>query len=139
LSDSDRPPSLRIELFVADVERSARFYEDVLGFVRVRESDGYIAVHLGDAHVGIGVKESLPAGHPLRPGEDERVGVGVEIVIEVNDVVTTYGHVEASGHSMLVPLSRRPWGLDDFRIVDPDGYYLRITNRTEQTAVRPMK
>ena len=24
---------------------------------------------------------------------------------------------------------RRPWGLQDFRVIDPDGYYLRITHR----------
>lgn len=23
----------------------------------------------------------------------------------------------------------RPWGLKDFRICDPDGYYLRITSK----------
>jgi lactoylglutathione lyase len=25
-------------------------------------------------------------------------------------------------------LCDRPWGLRDFRVVDPDGYYLRITH-----------
>jgi hypothetical protein len=26
------------------------------------------------------------------------------------------------------PLQLRPWGLYDFRLTDPDGYYLRITH-----------
>jgi hypothetical protein len=26
-------------------------------------------------------------------------------------------------------LQERPWGLTDFRILDPAGYYLRITGR----------
>jgi hypothetical protein len=26
------------------------------------------------------------------------------------------------------PLTDRPWGLRDFRVVDPDGYYLRVTH-----------
>jgi hypothetical protein len=26
------------------------------------------------------------------------------------------------------PMLDRPWGLRDFRMVDPDGYYLRITS-----------
>jgi hypothetical protein len=25
-------------------------------------------------------------------------------------------------------MRERPWGLRDFRVVDPDGYHLRITN-----------
>lgn len=28
----------------------------------------------------------------------------------------------------------RPWGLRDFRVVDPSGYYLRITERHPGTA-----
>ncbi len=30
---------------------------------------------------------------------------------------------------MIEPLLVRPWGLTDFRVADPDGYYLRITSR----------
>jgi lactoylglutathione lyase len=26
------------------------------------------------------------------------------------------------------PMRERPWGSKDFRIVDPDGYYLRLTS-----------
>jgi hypothetical protein len=26
------------------------------------------------------------------------------------------------------PLRSRPWGLTDFRVTDPDDYYLRITH-----------
>jgi lactoylglutathione lyase len=25
-------------------------------------------------------------------------------------------------------LREQPWGLHDFRVVDPDGYYLRVTH-----------
>jgi hypothetical protein len=27
------------------------------------------------------------------------------------------------------PLKEQPWGAEDFRIVDPDGYYWRITTK----------
>jgi predicted ester cyclase len=58
-----------------------------------------------------------------------RRGLGVEIVIEVDDVERCQERVAASGHPILEPLQDRPWGLRDFRISDPDGYYLRITSR----------
>jgi lactoylglutathione lyase len=57
-----------------------------------------------------------------------RRGLGVEIVIEVDDVDGWRDRVAASGHEILEPLQERPWGLRDFRISDPDGYYLRVTS-----------
>jgi uncharacterized glyoxalase superfamily protein PhnB len=53
----------------------------------------------------------------------------VEIVLEVDDVVGWRDRVLASGYPILEPLQERPWGLTDFRIADPDGYYLRLTSR----------
>lgn len=35
--------------------------------------------------------------------------------------------VVAAGWSLAEDLTRRPWGLVDFRLLDPDGYYLRVT------------
>jgi len=37
--------------------------------------------------------------------------------------------LRAAGWPLDEDLQDRPWGLRDFRILDPDGYYLRITNR----------
>jgi uncharacterized glyoxalase superfamily protein PhnB len=35
--------------------------------------------------------------------------------------------VRRSGYPLAAPMQDRPWGLRDFRVADPDGYYLRIT------------
>jgi len=35
----------------------------------------------------------------------------------------------AAGWPLAEDLQDRPWGLKDFRILDPAGYYLRITDR----------
>jgi hypothetical protein len=37
--------------------------------------------------------------------------------------------VIAMGWPLTEELQDRPWGLKDFRILDPAGYYLRITGR----------
>jgi len=58
----------------------------------------------------------------------KQVTVGVEIVLEVDDVEGWHARVGASGYPILESLQDRPWGLRDFRIADPDGYYLRITS-----------
>jgi lactoylglutathione lyase len=56
---------------------------------------------------------------------------GVELVLEVDDVVDERDRVAGAGWPIKEDLQDRPWGLTDFRILDPAGYYLRITNRAE--------
>jgi predicted enzyme related to lactoylglutathione lyase len=125
----DKQGSLRLEIFVRDVERSATFYERVLGFTRRDSSPGYAAVARGLAIIGIGRLADLEPDHPLRCGDGEHLGCGVEIVLEVDDVDGAFAGAQASGHPIASPLQGRPWGLRDFRLIDPDGFYIRITNR----------
>ncbi|MBX6353600.1 MAG: VOC family protein [Thermoflavifilum sp.] len=121
---------LRLELFVADVARSAAFYQRVLGFDVVKSSPGYAVVRRDDVQIGLGAADQLSQDHPLRPlHAGERKGVGVEVVLEVEDVNAAYQRVAAAGYPVAEPLMVRPWGLTDFRVMDPDGYYLRITSR----------
>jgi len=56
-----------------------------------------------------------------------RPPTGVEVVLEVDDVLRERDRVVAAGWSLAEDLTRRPWGLVDFRLLDPDGYYLRVT------------
>jgi predicted enzyme related to lactoylglutathione lyase len=123
---------LRLELFVEDMGATVGFYRRVLGFEVVREEPGdYASLRSGDVLLGIGPVSRLPerGGYFTRGIASQRRGLGVEIVIEVDDLGAAHRHVLASGHPVFEPLQQRPWGLIDFRIVDPDGYYLRVTSR----------
>lgn len=120
----------RMELFVKDVRASARFYSEVLGFVSGEESDDYMSVRNGDASIGLGAIENLPDGHYLKPqSNQERKGGGVEIVLEVEGIEACYRSIMELGYPVHGALARRPWGATDFRIVDPDGYYIRLTEK----------
>ncbi len=123
--------SLRLELFVVDMDRAIRFYQEVLGFALLRREPDYASLGHGEVLFGLGPVAKLPAagGYFTRSRLTQERGLGVEIVLEVDDVSTAYDAVRASGHPILEPLQDRPWGLTDFRIADPDGYYLRITSR----------
>jgi catechol 2,3-dioxygenase-like lactoylglutathione lyase family enzyme len=125
----DNQGSLRLEIFVRDIEQSTTFYERVLGFTRRHSSPGYAGVARGSATIGIGRLADLPSDHPLRSGDSERLGLGVEMVLEVDDVEGAFAAAKAVGHPIASPLQDRPWGLRDFRLIDPDGYYIRITDR----------
>lgn len=54
----------------------------------------------------------------------------MEIVLEVDDLDelrALYHRCQARG-VVAAALRLQPWGLQDFRVVDPDGYYLRVTH-----------
>ena len=128
----DREAGLRLELFVEDMTASIAFYTQVLAFEVVRhEPDDYAGLRWGNAVLGIGPLTKLPeeGGYFGRGISSRRRSLGVEIVLEVDDVEGWHTRVGASGHPILEPLQDRLWGLRDFRIADPDGYYLRITSR----------
>jgi lactoylglutathione lyase len=47
----------------------------------------------------------------------------------MDDVGAERDRVVAAGWPLEQDLQDRPWGLTDFRILDPAGYYLRVTSR----------
>src|SRR3712207_5346569 len=109
---------LRLELFVDDLDRSVDFYRRVLGFHLVRQDPGYASLCNGAVVLGLGSAAGLP----------ERRGAGVEVVLEVDDLEAAYERVRRAGVRPVEAPRERPWGLRDFRILDPDGYYLRVTD-----------
>ena len=124
---------LRLELCVEDLRASVAFYTRVMAFDLDRlDPDNYASLRWGDVVLGIGPVAKLPerGGYFGRDISAHRRGLGVEIVLEVEDVGGWHDRVAASGHPIFEPLQERPWGLRDFRISDPDGYYLRVTSRT---------
>ncbi len=122
--------SLRLELFVADVAKAVAFYRDVLGFEVLSGWGEYVPVRLGSVTLGLGPIDGLSAEHYFRPEiERQRRGLGAEIVIEVPDVLALHERVAASGYPISTELKDRPWGLTDFRLSDPDGYFLRISSQ----------
>ncbi|MCB0114929.1 MAG: VOC family protein [Caldilineaceae bacterium] len=122
--------TLRLELFVADIAASRDFYTRVLNFAADdQHGDGYTPLRQGSVILSLNRRAFLPEDHPIFVAEHERPGRGIEIVLEVDDVKARHAHVESQNWPV-TPLQRQPWGLVDFRLVDPDGYYLRVTSRT---------
>jgi catechol 2,3-dioxygenase-like lactoylglutathione lyase family enzyme len=123
----------RLELFVEDLDTSVAFYERALGFRVARREPEYASLRRGDAELGLAPITKLPVGGAGPGFTQERVardrGAGVEIVLEVEDLAAAADVVERAGVGLVEPPRERPWGLRDFRLADPDGYYLRVTTR----------
>jgi lactoylglutathione lyase len=120
--------SLRFEIFPEDLDVIVDFYTRVLRFRltedRRGEPDAYVALQRGSVRVGA-LRSAAPDARAARVPP-----AGVELVLEVDDVAGERDRVVAAGWPLEEDLQDRPWGLTDFRILDPGGYYLRITNRT---------
>lgn len=129
-ADSPAEMSLRLELFVEDIAESVAFYSSILGFEQLEGSATYTPVKNGSVLLGLGLARRLPNYHYFNPQvQNERRGLGAEIVLEVVDIENTFRKVKASGYPILSPLTKRSWGQTDFRLADPDGYYLRVTSK----------
>jgi len=113
-----------------DLDATADFYTRVLGFRLVSDQRGakdpYLALERDGVHIGAAARPDQ--GHR----DQRRPPTGVELVLEVNDLDTEHRHVVASGWPLAADLQQRPWGQRDFRLLDPSGYYLRVTSRKVQ-------
>jgi lactoylglutathione lyase len=119
---------IRLELFVSELGTSIQFYEEILGFTKGYVGTDYAEVFNGTVEIGLCPMNKLPEEHPLKTkSSDERKGLGVEIVLALKDLESLYNKVKNSDYPISSELQLQPWNLRDFRLVDPDGYYLRIT------------
>ena len=128
--DGDASMRLRVEIFPADLDATVAFYVEVLRFTVDRDErmtpHPYVSLRRGGVLIGAAARPEV-----VDPG-GRRPPTGVELVLEVEDVDAERARVEHAGWPLAEDLTDRPWGLRDFRVIDPDGYYLRITNRTQQ-------
>ncbi|WP_076477991.1 VOC family protein [Williamsia sterculiae] len=112
------------EIFPDDLGPAIDFYTRVLGFDIIRDCradpDPYAALRRGDAVIGLSPRSLTGDRRHRRPP------VGVELGIEVDDLDAAYARVRTEGWRVEEPITQRPWGVRDFRILDPDAYYLCI-------------
>jgi catechol 2,3-dioxygenase-like lactoylglutathione lyase family enzyme len=120
------------ELICSDIERSLRFYTDVLGFsvLYSRPEERFAYLDLDGAQVMI--EQSI--GRRFLAGELEHpYGRGINLQIEVSAVEPLYAVVQTSGAPIYLPLEDTWYRREDvllgshqFIVQDPDGYLLRF-------------
>jgi Uncharacterized protein conserved in bacteria len=123
---------LRCQLFVDDIDSTVEFYTKALGFkVLQMLPDGYTSFANGNVVIAASQIDSAATRDSLM-GQTNRAsgpkGRGLELILEVADVDEFFSRVLGGSWSGVEPLEERPWGLRDFRITDPDGYYWRVTS-----------
>jgi catechol 2,3-dioxygenase-like lactoylglutathione lyase family enzyme len=110
-------------LFVANVQVSAEFFRDRLGFA-IDFLHGnppfYGSVSRGDARLHLRfVLEPVFA-----PGAREREDGLLSAFIGVDNVQSLFGEYKAAGVEFAQPLRKEPWGASAFIVLDPDGNWI---------------
>ena len=121
------PASLRIEIFPSDLERMIGFYCNVLCFTLIKQDDTY--AYLNRDNIFIGAIETENTESVEQRGYC-RPFMGVELVIEVDDLQKERDFIVEKGWILEANIMPQPWGLQDIRWIDPDGYYLRFTTHS---------
>lgn len=115
---------LRCEIFPSDLDATVDFYVRVLGFELVRDEreaeQPYVALARDGAQIGAALR---PRVNP----DPRRPPTGVELVVEVDDLDLCHARVQGAAWPILEEIISRPWGMRDFRVLDPSGYYVRLT------------
>jgi catechol 2,3-dioxygenase-like lactoylglutathione lyase family enzyme len=105
--------SSRIILRPSELDRSRRFYRDVLGLAIYREfgppGDPGVVFFLGPGLLEV-------SGHTAGPA-----GRSVMIWIQVRDVYAEHARLAAAGVPIVRGPATEPWGLIEMWIQDPDG------------------
>jgi lactoylglutathione lyase len=107
-----------------DLERSLRFYRDLLGGTIAYEFPGpdgsavYVGVDLGRSHLGIGHDPAAAAG-----------GTSVSLWVYTNDCDALIERLRAAGSTVLEGPADQPWGERVGRVADPDGIAVHIATR----------
>jgi uncharacterized glyoxalase superfamily protein PhnB len=111
---------------VTDLERSVRFYTDVLGFIvgeRYKGSDGA----LQGVMLKAGVSELGLSQDDWKKGRDRQRGVAVSIwCTTVQDIDALAKRIKAGGHALTQEPTDESFGGRSLALDDPDGFHLSI-------------
>ena len=136
------------ELYVSQLERSLRFYVDLIGFAVEydRPQDRFAMLALGSARIMLEEARSQGAATPAEFASGEwrtaelrhPFGRGVNFELSVPDVAEIAERLATAGHRPLLEPYDRSYrvGRQDVRVrqmlvADPDGYLIRPSQRCD--------
>jgi len=126
-----RPGFLFLELGTRRIDDYIAFFQSVAQFRLTRREGRYAEMNSELAELLLIDPELLPVGHPFHEKlNGNSQGLGVEIGLVVADLDQTYAAAikhKDKGWKISTGIMHRPWGVRDFRVLSPDGYYLRFT------------
>lgn len=127
-----QPETLRLRsaapsFTVGDIEKSAAFYRDALGFTvkeRWEQEGKLVGVELVAGSVRFMLSQD-----DWKKGRDRVKGEGFRIYcMTTQNLDAIASRIKANGGSLLQEPRDQPWGLRDFAVADPDGFKITIAS-----------
>jgi len=113
---------------VSDLERSVRFYTEIMGLVEQGRTEipNVNEVHLA-GETGGGRLQLAKFAETFRPGEIDHGFALWKIYINVDDAQATWARAVAAGYkSVMEPERLERWPVVVGFVLDPDGYLIEI-------------
>ena len=119
-------------LIVSNVERSAAFYRDVLGFtMQMTVPDAppfaFAMMTCGPIEVFLNAPEAAYEEYPAF--KTMALGGTLTLFVEVTDVEADYARL-APQVKVVMPFEKKWYGMTEFAFLDPDGYVITYAQRT---------
>ena len=109
-----------VSLNVADVEASARFAREHLGFTQAMAADGFVSLEHPSA--GLNVIFLRTGLETFKPAEIAGpAGQGLLMVLVVEDLDQQFARIAGAGARVLTPPETEPWGERYCQFADDNG------------------
>lgn len=109
-----------------DVEKTAQFYESVLGMKRDFDSDWFVTL-VHDEAIGfeLGI---LQKTHDTVPAKIRNTPAGIMLTFVVSDCESVFEHATQQGVDIIQPPTDMPYGQRRVLLRDPDGTVVDISS-----------
>ncbi|HEX5594716.1 MAG TPA: VOC family protein [Micromonosporaceae bacterium] len=113
-----------ISLNVPDVQASASWVQQHLGFTEVMAADGFRSLAHPEAGFNlIYLRTGLPT---FKPASAAGRAEGLLVVFTVDDIDGDYARLQQEGAEIVTPIETEPWGERYFQMVDPNGVIYQL-------------
>lgn len=121
--------NFRLELFVENLQKSIKFYEEILNLTFSNKNENGAVIKQDNFALLLTPDIILDENHYFKKGGFNPKGKGVEVILVSDNIEKLYKYVLERNYPIESELKLQYWRMKDFRIIDPDGYYLRLTSK----------
>jgi catechol 2,3-dioxygenase-like lactoylglutathione lyase family enzyme len=122
-----------VVVIVDDLDRSVRFYADVLGLPLGHRSGPYAQFSTGATRISLYERDAMSGTlgvDGLRP--PPRDAPGFELGFKVDNVDAAYAELIEAGADGVTPPRNRPWGQRTAYVRDPDGHLIELVHAPQR-------
>ncbi|MGH9117094.1 MAG: VOC family protein [Acidimicrobiales bacterium] len=115
-----------VVLVVTDLDRSLRFYRDVLGLPLGHRSGSYAQMATGRTRLAMYERTAMAGTVGFDVSIPSTDAPGFELGFKVDDVDDAFAALVAEGAAPVTPPTDRPWGQRTAYVRDPDGHLVEL-------------